>query len=446
MKPIDLRDFAQIVGGETDAVGSFSGFALDSGDVRPGDLFLAIRGSRVDGHDYAETAITSGAVAALVERPIQGPFILVPNLVEALARYGRTIRETFNGPVVGITGSAGKTTTKEFVAAALSPLGGVLKTEGNRNTEYTSPLVWADLDDQATAVIEMAMRGFGQIAHLARISRPTIGVITNIGYSHLEQVGTREGIAQAKGEIFSQMSEEGTAVVWAEDEYLGTLTEYAKPRALATFGFGENAMCRLTGYRAVNWESAIVEGTLSGQTWTAKLPVLGRHIALNAAAAVLIANLCGVEMQNAADQIPSAKLPPLRMEWIERNGVRILMDNYNASPPAMLAAIETLADVPAEGRRLAVLGEMRELGTYTESAHRAAGRAVVSAKLDAVALVGEPTEHLRDEAIANGFDANRLSQASSLADVRHFIDSAQPGDVVLVKGSRALELEKALAD
>ena len=446
MKSIELSHFSQLVGGELNARGEFTGFALDSGSVSPGDLFLAIKGSRVDGHDFVDDAIRSGAVAALVERPVNAPHILVSNLVEALALFGRSIRDGFSGPVAGITGSAGKTTTKEFVAAALSSRGAVLKTEGNRNTEFTSPLIWAELEGQWSAVIEMAMRGFGQIDHLSAIARPTVSVITNIGYSHLEQVGSREGIARAKCEIINGTIQGGPIVAWAEDDFIEHIVEQAKDRPVRTFGTSERADCRIASYRAINWDASMVTGTLNNVQWEATLPVVGRHIALNAAAAILAASLCGVDIAAAAIQLQSATIPPMRMEWIERNGVRILMDNYNASPPAMLAAIETLSAVPSKGRRLAVLGEMKELGDYTASAHRSVGRAVAEYDLDEVLLFGEPTGFVLDEAIAHGFDANRLRHASSIADVRSFIESAKPGDVVLVKGSRALELESALLD
>ncbi|HEY0867714.1 MAG TPA: UDP-N-acetylmuramoyl-tripeptide--D-alanyl-D-alanine ligase, partial [Fimbriimonas sp.] len=239
MKPLTLADVAAYVDGtlhHAEPEAEVTGFATDSREVDPGDLFLAIRGANVDGHDFARKATNEGAVATLAERDVPGPHILVDDVVQALARLARHYRDSFLGPVVGITGSAGKTTTKEFAAAALSPLGPVLKSEGNRNTEFTSPLVWTELTpDHRAAVIEMGMRGFGQIAHLASFSQPTIGVITNIGYSHGEMVGGREGIAKAKGELLDALPKEGWAVLWQDDPFLESLAMKA-PR-LRTFGF-----------------------------------------------------------------------------------------------------------------------------------------------------------------------------------------------------------------
>lgn len=185
-----------------------TGFATDNREVKPGDAFLAIAGARVDGHDFVEQALAAGASLAVVERPVDGPHIHVDNLVQALARLGASFRDSFSGPVVGITGSAGKTTTKELVASALSPLGEILKTEGNRNTEFTAPLLWPQIEPETAAVVvEMSMRGFGHIAHLAAFSRPTVGIVTNIGHSHLETVGNRDGIARAKGGAAGSPSE-----------------------------------------------------------------------------------------------------------------------------------------------------------------------------------------------------------------------------------------------
>ena len=418
------------------------GFATDHREVKPGDAFLAIKGTRFDGHEFAKEAMQNGAVVVVSERPVSAPHILVPNLVDALARFGGEVRSTFDGPVIGITGSAGKTTTKEFVAAALSPLGKILRTEGNRNTEYTGPLMWAELDpDTQAVVVEMAMRGFGQIAHLAAFVKPTIGVITNIGYGHMEMVGSREGIAQAKGELLDALAPDGVAVLWAEDDYLEALKERAGSRRVVTFGTTEGADCQITDYRLLDWQVAIVSGVCMGQEWSSRLPVIGRHIALNAAAAILTAQIAGVEPAEATHHIQDAALPPMRMEIRQINGATILLDTYNASPPAMLAAIEALMELPVEGKRFAVIGEMKELGEHQERLHREVGRALNS--LDEVLFYGDPmATFAREEALSAGLPA--CCVATSIEEVAEFIRKAHPGDAVLIKGSRALELERAL--
>jgi len=418
-----------------------TGFATDSGSVQHGDLFLAFKGSRVDGHDFAADALAKGAVAALVSRPIDGPHLLVSDVVEALADMAASYRREFIGPVVAITGSAGKTTTKEFVASALSPLGSILKSQGNRNSEYTSPLVWNDLlPSHKAVVVEMAMRGFGQIRHLASFARPTIGLVTNVGYAHQEMVGSRAGIADAKGELLELLPPDGLAIIWNEDEFRDRLV--AKSAApVKTFGFLDGADSRVTSYRAVDWDASEVSGVTNGCEWNTRLPAIGKHMALNAAAAMLVADTCGVALGEASEALRSVSLPPMRMQVIERKGVRILLDNYNASPPSMIAAIEALSEIPISGKRLAVIGEMRELGSDTEEGHRAVGRSLAASEIDAAILVGEATKFVHAEAIEA---KNNLIRASDFEEVRAFLDSALPGDAILIKGSRALELEKAL--
>jgi UDP-N-acetylmuramoyl-tripeptide--D-alanyl-D-alanine ligase len=418
------------------------GFATDHRQIKAGEAFLAIRGARFDGHEFAKEAMQNGAVVVVAERPVSAPHILVPDLVEALANLARGLRATFEGPVIGITGSAGKTTTKEFVASAISPLGKVLKTEGNRNTEYTGPLMWTELEpDTKAVVVEMAMRGFGQIAHLASFAQPTIGVITNIGYGHMEMVGSREGIAKAKGELLEALPQNGTAILWAEDDYLATLREKAGARRVLTFGTSESADCRITDYHLLDWQVAAISGTCGGHEWSSRLPVIGRHIALNAAAAVLAASLVGVDPSEAAHHIQDASLPPMRMEIRQVNGATILLDTYNASPPAVAAALEALRELPIEGKRFAVLGEMKELGEHQERLHREIGRGL--AGIDEVLFYGEPmATFAREEATAAGLESSAV--ATSIVDVAQFVRKAQPGDAVLIKGSRALELERAL--
>ena len=421
-----------------------SSFALDSNSVRHGDLFLAIKGERVDGHTFVRQALERGAIGSVVERPIDGPSIVVPNLVNALALMARHYRDSFRGPVIGITGSAGKTTTKEFVASALNSMGPILKTSGNRNTEYTVPLLWADLTQQdRIAVVEMSMRGFDQVSHLASFSQPQIGLITNIGYAHMLQVGSREGIANAKGELLEALPESGVAILWHEDEFLDHLKRKTNAKIL-TFGAKEGADCQIVSYRPINWTSSVVEGVCFGNRWMAELPAVGRHIATNAAAAVLAAQVVGVDAQVAGRDLASAVLPPMRMEVIEKRGATYLVDTYNASPPSMVAAIETLTELPSEGKKWAVIGEMKELGEFSIPAHRSIGEALATSSIEEVILYGEATRDISDSAIRAGYPASAISTAQTISDVASFLRRLDTGDIVLIKGSRSLELERAL--
>lgn len=446
MNPLPLTDFARIVGGQAVRCEGLqlSGFAWDSRLVRPGDLFMAIRGENVDGHDFVPAALKAGAVASLVEREVEGPHVRVPNLVEALAAFGRHYRDQFNGPVVGITGSVGKTLTKEFAAAALQSLGPVLKNPGNRNTEYTAPLMWADLTPEHKSVVtEMAMRGFGQIAHLASIAKPTIGVITNIGYAHIELVGSREGIARAKSELLEALPEGGTAILWQGDLFLEVLKRRCRG-PVRTFGFSEDADCRIVTLEASDWHKCVIAGTLDGEPFEARLPAVGQHLALDAAAALLAAVTAGAPLGPAAEGLSKAELPSMRMQIIEFQGGTIVMDAYNSSPPSFLSALETLVAMPCQGRKLAVAGEMKELGAYTEEAHRNIGWALANAKLDKVLFYGTPTLFSMEEFLKAGGSPKDMAMAETLQDVAEFLRQIGPGDIALVKGSRGLELEKAL--
>lgn len=436
-------DLARRLDGELRAENApFAGRVVtDSREARPGDAFLAIRGERADGHDF----LPIPGVIGVVERPVEGPHLLVPNLVEALARMARTHRDEFGGPVVGITGSAGKTTAKEFAAAALGTLGPVAKTPANRNTEYTAPLLWADLPQGArSVVVEMGMRGRRQIAHLASFSKPTIGVVTNIGWAHVELLGSREEIAAAKGELFESLPEGGIPIAWAEDEYLWALIAAAGDRELKTFGYGGNADLQITVYEPVGWSETRLEGVCDGKTWRATVPVAGRHVALSAAAGLLAAVSAGADLDAAADALQRVELPPLRMEVRQINGATYVVDAYNASPPAMAASLEALAEMPSAGRKIALLGHMRELGDETEDAHREVGAALGRAGLDSAILYGPMMEHVAREAARTGMDEGEIRIAETLDDVRNLLRNVRPGDTVLIKGSRAMALEEAL--
>ncbi len=445
MIAITTADFARRCGGSLVGLSGsepITGFATDSREVTQGSLFLAIKGAQVDGHDFAEGVVAAGAIAVLAERPVRVPHILVPDLVQALAGFAKSKRAEFGGPVVGITGSNGKTSAKEFTAAALSPLGSILKNPGNKNTEYTAPLIWAELEGSTKAVVsEMAMRGFGQIDHLAQFTQPNLAIITMIGTAHIEMVGSREGIARAKAEILSHLT--GPAILWAEDDFIGTLRSLA-PHEVITFGFSPDADCRIVGYRSQGWNQSQIRGVFRGEEFSAVLPTVGKHQALNAASAIVAAVECGVNLADAAKSLQNATIPAMRMETREAAGVTYVLDNYNASPDSMVAALKTLMEVDSAGRRVAVLGEMRELGDTAEQGHRLVGRALAMADVDSVIVFGDMARWIAEEAIALGFPASRLSQATSLDDIHDRLVDANEGDTVLVKGSRALFLERAL--
>ena len=449
MIPLTLNDFARDCGGKiigADGGAVIERFDWDSRSVVAGSLFIAIKGERADGHNFTDQAIDSGAVACLTERETSGPQILVDNVVNALARFAAVKREHFEGPVIGITGSNGKTSTKEFTSAAVSSLGDVLKNPGNYNTEITSPLVWAGLtDEHRVAVIEMGMRGFGQIKHLCSFAKPTIGVITGIGTSHAEKVGSRAGIARAKGELLESLPSSGKAILWREDDFYNDLKQIANCEVLS-FGHSPEADCRVVGHRFVDWNRSVVLLQVGSKKFEFPINAIGRHQSLNVAASVLAAKAAGVSVEDAINNVQSAELPPMRLEMLDRNGVTVLVDTYNASPDSTVAAIRTLAEAQTGGSKHAILGEMKELGDFMESGHRLVGRAVVECQLDSVFLAGGATKFIEAEATQAGYPPERVlgTPTVDIDSVRTFLDSLEPGDTVLIKGSRALGLERAL--
>lgn len=423
----------------------FNGFATDSRKVEVGQVFLAIQGENFDGHDFVSSAVQRGAVANVVVKPVSEPSIEVENLVSAIGRFGNSLRREFSGPVIGVTGSNGKTTTKEFIAAAVGGAPAVVKSEGNQNTEYTSPLLWERVNEATRAVVvEMGMRGFGQIAHLAEVAEPTVGVITCIGTAHIEMVGSREGIAKAKAELLERLTGPKISVLWHEDSFLSRLKEYA-PGQVVTFGHEVGADVRVVGYRATSLSSCVVYLDSFGTKIELELPTIGRHQALNAAASVAVATSLGEDPYSMPSRLASVTLPSMRMQVVECGNATILLDAYNASPDSTIAALKTLAELDVKGRRIAILGEMRELGSHSEEGHRAVGRALTATSPDAVYLVGSMTNWVADEATRAGMNPDLLS-TSDVESLARVLGHLNPGDVALVKGSRALNMEKAVLE
>jgi UDP-N-acetylmuramoyl-tripeptide--D-alanyl-D-alanine ligase len=260
----------------------------------------------------------------------------------------------------------------------------------------------------------------------------------------MEMLGSRKGVAKAKGELLEALPADGVGILWAEDDYFDDLRVLC-PR-VRTFGMSGDADCRVTGYRAINWTTSTARLTLNGQSWDVTLPSIGRHQALNAAAALLAAVEAGVEPSAAARALENAVMPEMRLEAIQANNGTILLDSYNASPDSTVAAIKTLAEAPCTGRRLAVLGEMKELGDAEEAGHRTVGKALSESTIDLALITGGAANWIYDEARERGFPEDRMISLDrlDLERVKTFISEMRSGDALLIKGSRALELESAL--
>jgi UDP-N-acetylmuramoyl-tripeptide--D-alanyl-D-alanine ligase len=432
---------------------SFAGAAADSRAVEAEQLFFALPGERVDGFEFVAQAVASGAAGVVVAHGRGVPagranaaVIAVDDPRRALGDLARAVRAAFRGQVVAVTGSNGKTTTKELVAAALRPLGEVLRTPGNFNTDVGLPLtVLSATGTEAAWVLEMAMRAPGEIAYLTEIARPDIGIITNVAAAHLETLGSIEGVARAKGELFAGLGPQATAVFPADDPLI--VTQAARVGRERRLTFGERTGdVRVLDFVSAGAGGSVVRYTVRGTPVVVRLPLGGAHNARNGAAALAAAAAAGVSPVEAACGLEAVTLPPHRSAPVAAGGRTILDDCYNANPASMNAALGALAAAAGGGRRFAILGDMLELGPGAEAAHRELGRAAGGqARLAGLAAVGQFAPVVVREARAAGMTPERAVVAPSPEAAAAVLASwTSAGDWILVKASRGLRLERAV--
>ena len=405
----------------------FSGVSTDTRTLAPGDLFVALMGPQTDGHQHIAAALRAGAAGLIVSQPVVAspslPVLRVPDTQVAYGLLARFWRDRFDIPVVGVTGSVGKTTVKEMLALVLSPLGPVLKTEASQNNETGVPKALLRLTpNHKAAVVEMGMRGSGQIAYLCGIARPTVGVLTVIADNHLELLGSRDAIADAKGELLESLPADGLAVLNAADPYLPRLSAKTAAQVL-TYGTAEDAVQTETGWQFT------VRGV------PVAIASLSKHDIGNALAALTVAEALGVSLPDAAAALKSYVPPPMRMNRVQTAwGGTLLNDAYNAAPASVTTALQTLVSMQ-DGRKIAFLGDMRELGARAEAAHQELGGVIAGlGGIDALYTVG-PLAALIPNA------ARRFTDSGEAAEFAREL-TLSPGDVVLVKGSRAMAMEK----
>jgi UDP-N-acetylmuramoyl-tripeptide--D-alanyl-D-alanine ligase len=445
---LSLRDVAHIVGGTlcpTDAQGQIVGISTDSRTVGPAELFIPLRGSNFDGHDFLGQVARSGASACLSEEVVAGfpiPIIRVENTLAALGDLAAALRRDFDKPVVAITGSSGKTTTKEMLAAILSLTGPGLKTAGNFNNLVGLPLTLFRLEaSHRWAVLEMGMSARREIARLAGIADPDVGVITNVGPAHLETLQGLDGVARAKGELFAALRRGATAVINADDEMVAQLPVANGVQRLL-FGTGPEAQVRAEDI-VVNGETVRFRLVTPHGSWPVTLNVAGRHNAANALAAAAAALAVGVESSLIVRGLEAFRPVAGRMEVVRRtDGVVLIEDSYNANPLSVRVALEALDEMGGSGRRIAVLGDMLELGAASAGFHREAGW-VAAKRSDYLLLLGAMAEHTAAGARERGMPADRVRVFGSHDEVADFLRKVlQRGDRVLIKGSRGMKMEK----
>lgn len=437
-----LSELGRAIGGELrhgDAV--FSRVGIDGRAVQTGDLFVALRGERHDGHAFVRQAREAGAVAALVAEwvDIDLPQLRVPDTLDALQRASAHWRSRYTHPVVAVTGSNGKTTTKQLLAAIFAERGPVLATHGNLNNHIGVPLTLLRLrDEHRTAVIEMGANHAGEIALLTRLARPDIGVVTQAGDAHLEGFGSRDGVAHAKGELFAGL-EGGVAVINADDPYADLWRGMASRASLLSFGFGEAANVRAT-HVVANDDGTGTRFALNTPAGDApvRLPLAGRHNVLNALAAAACGVALGLDADVIAAGLERVEAPQGRVSWLNTaKGARVLDDSYNANPGSLRAGMELLAGLP--GRRWLALGAMAELGADAAQLHFEAGRQARALGLDGIYALGS----MAGEA-ARGFGtgAEVFETPTALAEALQSVLDAH--SVVLVKGSRSSRMERVV--
>lgn len=411
--------------------------SIDSRESAPGVLFAALPGTRTDGHAFVPDVWRRGGVA-LVTRDFgdrSGPQIRVDSPLEAMGRLLYTYIKKHAITVVGVTGSVGKTSVKELSHAALAARYSTTASLGNYNTAIGLPLsFFAGTPGTTHFVAEMGMRGHGEILHLTRIAPPDVAVISTIGPSHLEQMGSMEAIQQAKGEILQGLKPEGLAVLNQDNAWVRELGEKT-PRRVAWFGADTAADARVV---SANIEDDVtrIELELDGRPITVRLPWLGTHQAPNVAAALLVGRELGVDIDEAVDGIEHIDAGRSRIHVVATNGLTILEDVYNASPLSAKAALDVLTSRP--GRRVAVIGDMLELGSQEEPGHREVG-GYAKGRADVLLAVGPRAKHTFEEARSAGVDADWVPSRTKAAEWLYA--HVQTGDVILLKASRGMQFE-----
>lgn len=452
MRPIPAMRIVTATGAQVlgrPPFGSFTSVSTDTRSLDPGALFVALRGENFDGHRFLGQAENAGALAAVVdeagiaENPCGLPVYIVRDTLKAYGDLAEAYRRQFSIPVVGITGTVGKTTTKDFVAAIMGALGPVVATEANFNNDVGVPkTLFGIADDTAAAVVEMGMRGAGQIARLAGIAEPTCGVITSIGKTHSEFFAEGEaGVASAKAELLDGLAAGAPVALPADSPWLETVLRPRAKGPVTTFGLAEGADVRAVDYRLDGHGSCFKIVTPLGSQ-VVRLNAPGIHLAANAAAAFCVAIWHDISLEAAAPALERAALGKHRLQVKQAPaGYTIIDDCYNAGPESMRAALEVIGDWPAK-RRIAVLGDMRELGPDAEQVHRELG-SLAAGKLDELVTVGELASLIGESASAKG-----LGQWEHLGSAEDAVNALRgklkAGDVLLVKGSRALELERVV--
>jgi len=432
----------------------FQGISTDSRTVAEGELFIALKGSRFDGHHYALEALKKKAGGVLIEEERVGDIrwnghrskavIAVKDTLSALGDIAQNWRRKYPTPVVALTGSNGKTTTKEMIANCLETTFPVLKTRGNLNNLIGLPLTLLTLSEkERVVVLEMGMNVPGEVRRLTEIAEPNVGLITNIQKVHLEGMRSLERLKEEKGELFRKMRRDGTIIVNQDDPRVVDLAS-AYPGQKITFGIEHPAEVMAKEIWLRGEEGTSFTLILEGEAIEIHLRLLGRHFVANALSAVAVACLFGVEIKQAKEALEDFRPFAMRMEIIPlKGGMTLINDAYNANPNSMELALETLVEVKGKGRAIAVLGDMLELGEFATEAHQQLGQKVSELSIDFLLTLGEEAAALVESAIRHKFPLERTKVVESHSEAASILrEMVRDGDWILVKGSRGMAMEK----
>ena len=450
MNPLSISKIAELAAAKLesgDGKASVERISTDSRTIKKGELFVALRGENFDGHKFVEDVAKTGAAGAIVDLKWSGKIpkgfaiIRADDTLLAYQNLAANYRKSLPLKVLAITGSNGKTSTKDFAASVLGRKFRVTKTQGNFNNHVGLPRTILDaISDDQIAVWEIGMNHPGEVGPLAKIAAPDAAIITNIGVAHIEFMGSREAIALEKGALAEAVGRDGTVVLNADDSFSEGIAK--RTRARVVFAGIENGLLRATD----------IEQTSEGSEFTiledahrcrAQLSVPGLHMVQNALLATAAGRAFGVPLEECAMGLATAPLTKARLQIKEINGVQFLDDSYNANPDSMKAALRTLVELPADGKRIAVLGEMRELGAESQRGHEEVGEAAAELGIDQLIGIGEMGAMIAHAADRAGLaKSNAVGSTSEAAEL--LIDVAEPGDLILIKGSRLARTEEVI--
>ncbi|PYV63339.1 MAG: UDP-N-acetylmuramoyl-tripeptide--D-alanyl-D-alanine ligase [Acidobacteria bacterium] len=455
---LSLSRIAEITGAQSDKFDPNAiaiGYSIDSRTIRRGELFFAVKGEKMDGHDFVAQAIEKGAVGAVVGRERlssaewqdrttaaqQSKLIVVDDTLEALQLVAKSVRNLWARPLIGVTGSAGKTTTKEAIAHVLATRFRVHKSEGNFNNHFGLPLILLKLEpEHDIAVVELGMSHLGEITALAQIAQPNTGVVTNVAPVHLEFFSSIAEIARAKYELVESLPADGTAVLNGDDEYVSQFGREFKGKVI-TYGFAPTCTVRAEKWESAGEAGSVFDVVVGDRRERVTLPLVGKHNAYNALAAIAVGLEHGVALADSSAALARLSPADKRGQVVRIGNITVINDCYNSNPKALAAMVDALAEMPAK-RRIVVAGEMLELGPKGEEMHRNAGEYIATKKIDVLigvrGLAQAMAESAKQAGIATEFFVTPEEAGEWLAS------ETRDGDAILLKASRGVKLEKAL--